>query len=118
MYMVGAARGPTVGAYSGYWLFCGGSRRGEADRGSHENMSMTSQDDDYPSNLGMTMPGDSGSIMWNGDGVAIGLLTRGLSPQYAKSTSTEWTMVPSIEDVLSDIKRVTGAKDVRVLRRG
>ncbi len=60
-------------------------------------------------NGAQSLAGDSGSVVYDGKGVAVGLFFRG-----AGSLKTPpWRFVSPIEDVLEDIKKVGGFRDVK-----
>ncbi|KAH6631482.1 hypothetical protein F5144DRAFT_612140 [Chaetomium tenue] len=59
-------------------------------------------------------PGDSGSVVWDQNGRAVGLLFRGQTPQQADKGSLIY--VTPLEDVIADIKQRSGGKikDIRI----
>lgn len=59
--------------------------------------------------------GDSGAVVVDTNGTAVGLLTAGMVPQQCKGGSGIYTVTP-IEDVLEDIRAFSGGtmRDVRI----
>lgn len=115
MFKMGAKSGPTAGLYSGFKGCIGIPESKYIDR------TKTDEHVFLPCVLGsgsreaqMGVPGDSGAVIYNNEGVAVGLLFRGLGPQQALDHEAPWTFVTPIEDVLADIKAFTGVEDIRI----
>ncbi|KAK4455299.1 hypothetical protein QBC34DRAFT_432654 [Podospora aff. communis PSN243] len=58
--------------------------------------------------------GDSGSVVFDKDGAAVGLVFRG--PHVAQKASSSWAYVTPIEDIFADIKAFSkgGITDIRI----
>lgn len=57
--------------------------------------------------IAFSLPGDSGSFVCNTTQRVVGMVIRG----YDRTRTSYYT---PIEDIFADIKRVTGARDVRI----
>lgn len=126
-YKMGAATGPTGGTYSGYHQSTGISEAQYLGSGEKTKEHQFLPLEEKPGE-GLGAPGDSGAVIFNEYGRVVALLFRGQNPNkqfYADKEPSRtveakkrelFTLVTPIEDIFQDIKDMTGATEVTLLK--
>ena len=116
LYKKGSSTGPTVGVFS--VVKSEVAMTDDAHLGNVANYTRLSQEFVYigeptADDLAHNVHGDSGSVVFNEEGRAVGLLLRG---QKAHSTINRWAYVTPMEDIFADIKEFFQgqATDIRI----
>ncbi|KAH7322825.1 hypothetical protein B0I35DRAFT_426544 [Stachybotrys elegans] len=113
----GAATGPRFGYYSGFESSISISGTSYLSIPTTDDASYVTAKTFIGSgnNDMLAGPGDSGSVAFDKDGYAVGLIFSGITPQQVIARKTHaFTFVTPIEDVLEDIKALTDVVDIRL----
>lgn len=120
-----AASGPTFGTFNGYQALYGrgGSSKHTNARASREYTCLSL---DTPESV-LAIPGDSGSVAYDQNGCAVGLICGAINPRQTSLTEevfppdseksrqiTGFVLVTPIEGIFEDIKKFIGIEDIGV----
>lgn len=114
VWKMGATTGPTCGRYTGYHQFASLREARYVDAGP-DTYEFCFEPPEGRMVPGLAASGDSGAVVYNTDGVAVGLVFTGLNPNKAKKGQSLYTLVTPIEEVFEDIKQMTGIEDIAIV---
>lgn len=111
VYKYGAASGLTLGHYQGVESHVGPSMKNADPSGASTNAYLIESFGTRP----FCVPGDSGAVVYDAEGHALGMIFSKIHPKTAKKIHGGYlTWVMPMDQIFADIERFCGVTDLRI----